>query len=335
MFDIFCLRLSITNQINLLTSNNEMHIVEFNWKSVVNGILAETMTYECQTGQSLLIRAVSASVEPTIVLSWVGDNISEPAFWVLSEDGIPMPQLTPTSNVSIPAGSRVEFMMKFTQPGIYQLQRDAWTFGGIRGIEACNASFGIPVEVCVSHDIPAPITTFIVTEGTSDMSLPTTIPPVAKVLKDMENQTIVGKRIVRMQIATEFPLFQIPYNGTFVPPGVAFGMNNRLATPHYRSGSVVAGTCEEWIVTSEPFPGHAFHSHQGPFLVTHINQIPVPKPYWRDTLEMQGNNVTIKICFDGQLTEADFFLLHCHQVAHMDLGVSIFDVLLLLALKPF
>jgi hypothetical protein len=80
-----------------------------------------------------------------------------------------------------------------------------------------------------------------------------------------------------MQIDTTFPLFQIPYDGPFIPPGVAFGMNDRLATPHFCAGSVVTGTCEEWIVTSEPFPGHAFHSHQGPFLVTHINEIPCSK----------------------------------------------------------
>jgi FtsP/CotA-like multicopper oxidase with cupredoxin domain len=288
-------------------------------------MLAETMKYECQTGETLLIRAVSASVEPTIVLSWVDNPFYAPKFWLLSEDGIPVPQLAPTSNISIAAGSRAEFMMKFTRPGTYQLHREASTFAGIHGIAACNASFGIPAEVCVSFDISAPITTFIVREGTNDMNLPTKLPPLAPLLKEMENRKIEGNRIIRMQIDTSFPLFQIPYDGPFGGQGVAFGINNRLATPHYRSGSVVAGTCEEWIVTSEPFPGHAFHTHEGPFLVTHINQIPVPKPYWRDTLEMIANNITIKICFDEKLTEADFFLLHCHQAVHMDVGVSSFQ----------
>jgi hypothetical protein len=123
----------------------------------------------------------------------------------------------------------------------------------------------------VSYDIPAPIVTFIVTEGTTDLNLPTTLPPLAPLLQAIVDQNIVGNRIVRMQIDTTFPLFQIPYDGPIIPPGVAFGMNDQLATPYFRAGSVVAGTCEEWIVTSEPFPGHAFHSHQGPFLVTHIS----------------------------------------------------------------
>jgi FtsP/CotA-like multicopper oxidase with cupredoxin domain len=96
-----------------------MHTVAFNWKSVVNGMLAETMTYECQTGETLLIRAVSASVEPTIILLWDNNPVDAPEFWLLSEDGIPVPQLAPTPKVSIPAGSRAEFMMKFTQPGTY------------------------------------------------------------------------------------------------------------------------------------------------------------------------------------------------------------------------
>jgi hypothetical protein len=63
-----------------------------------------------------------------------------------------------------------------------------FTIGGIHGVEACNASFGIPLEVCVSYDIPAPIVTFIVSEGTTDLNLPTTLPPLAPLLQAIVDQ---------------------------------------------------------------------------------------------------------------------------------------------------
>lgn len=44
------------------------------------------------------------------------------------------------------------------------------------------------------------------------------------------------------------PIFQIPYDGEFVPPGVGMGVNNLLFNPHTMHGEIKAGTCEEWTV---------------------------------------------------------------------------------------
>jgi hypothetical protein len=129
------------------------------------------------------------------------------------------------------------------------------------------------------------------------------------------NTKHILQKLARLRLLSE---------GPFVPPGVAFGMNDRLVTPHYRHGEVVAGTCEGWTVISEPpsdFLFHAFHSHTVPFLVTHVNDEPVEKPFWRDVFG-EGRKATIKICFNDRLQPGDCVLVHCHVLTHHDVGVS-------------
>jgi len=125
-----------------------------------------------------------------------------------------------------------------------------------------------------------------------------------------------------MKQAVGFPLFQIPYEGPFVPPGVGFGMNDEFIMPHTYSGTVGAGTCETWEVISDP-PGleHAFHTHQTKFMVTHIDGVAVETPFWRDTMPVDGSNITIHICFDA-LQPGEGMLVHCHAPSHFDIGMG-------------
>ena len=103
-----------------------------------------------------------------------------------------------------------------------------------------------------------------------------------------------------------------------------FGINDRLLTPLSQGGlhdEVIAGTCEEWTVVSDPpGVGHAFHIHTNPYLVTHEDGIAFKKPFWRDTYTIRGSNITIKTCFN-HLKPGDYVLVHCHQLTHQDIGV--------------
>jgi FtsP/CotA-like multicopper oxidase with cupredoxin domain len=297
----------------------------FDWISVVNGMLAEETVFEFTQGEVVFFRTASASVEPDITLFWEDD--AGPPFLIVAEDGFPVTTLETSANVTIPPGARMEFMVKFETPGTYELRRAAWN-AGIQGVEACTAAFNIPNETCVSYDVEQPIATIIVlpSDEIDTTELPSRVPEYSQVYKDMEEMEVVDTKTILMQMDSMFPLFQIPYDGPFVPPGVAFGMNDRLVTPHYRHGEVVAGTCEEWTVMSEPpsdFLFHPFHSHTVPFLVTHVNGEPVEKPFWRDVFGV-GRNATIKICFNDRLQPGDYVLLHCHALTHHDVGVSQF-----------
>ena len=154
------------------------------------------------------------------------------------------------------------------------------------------------------------------------MALPTSVPEYHQSFKDMENAEVVRKRTIELTQDDSFPLFQVPHSGAHVPPGVAFGINGRLLTPHYRHGQIQAGTCEEWTVISNPSQfEHSFHIHTNPYLVTHEDGIAVAEPFWRDTYSHVGNNMTIKTCFN-RLQPGDYVIVHCHAMAHLDIGVS-------------
>lgn len=301
----------------------------FDWDSVVNGHLAEETHFEFTQGETVLFRTISAGVEPTMYLSWNDSAAEGPDFMVVAEDGFPVTALETTNQVAVGSGQRVEFMAKFDTAGTYQLRREAWTILGIRGVDGCTAAFGIPLETCLSYDIEQPIATITVLPADDDeesltvtKSLPTEVPEYDKIFKEMEAMEVATTRTVDLKQQVGFPIFQVPYAGDFVPPGVGFGINERLYTPHYRHGQIQAGTCEEWTVTSDP-PGaeHSFHIHTSPFLVTHEDGVPVAEPFWRDTYTIFSHNITIKACFN-RLEPGDYVFVHCHATAHIDVGVS-------------
>jgi hypothetical protein len=86
----------------------------------------------------------------------------------------------------------------------------------------------------------------------------------------------VDEKIVSLEQAFTYPIFQVPFDGIFAPPGVGFGINNRLMTPWHYAGNVTADTCKTCTVTSfPPFTEHPFHAHDAKFLVTHIDGVEV------------------------------------------------------------
>ena len=291
------------------------------WNSVVNGILAEENMYEFTQGETVLFRTVGASVEPTVRLHW--QNETGPDFWLVAEDGLPVPSLEPSSIVEIPSGSRSEIVVKFDTPGTFQLRGQPWNLG-ITGVEMCNATVGIAAPKCISYDHDRLIATVTVlpSDPPIESRLPTTVPEYSQVYKDMEEQEVVYTRTITFKQRMGFPLFQIPYDGPFIHPGTGFGIDGLLSTPHHRHGEVVAGTCEEWILISDPpMAEHSIHFHTVPFLVTHEDGVAVEEPFWRDTYAVMRHNATVKICFN-RLEPGEWVFIHCHMVTHMDVGVS-------------
>jgi FtsP/CotA-like multicopper oxidase with cupredoxin domain len=88
------------------------------------------------------------------------------------------------------------------------------------------------------------------------------------------------------------------------------------------------GAVEEWRIENRTEEVHAFHMHQIHFLVTAVNDVPIPTeqqqlydvfmlPYW-----IQGNpftSITVKLDFRGP-TVGDF-VYHCHILDHEDGGM--------------
>lgn len=177
---------------------------------------------------------------------------------------------------------------------------------------------------CISYDVDTLAATITVMPAEDGADLPT-VPLIDTVELPAASETLVAleaiepsdaKQVV-LQQAASFPIFQIPYDGPFVPPGVGFGINERLATPYYVAGTVVADTCETWeVISTPPGLGHSFHGHTSRFMVTHIDGIEVEAPFWRDTMPINGANITAHICFNT-VEPGDMAMVHCHAPAHL------------------
>jgi FtsP/CotA-like multicopper oxidase with cupredoxin domain len=292
----------------------------FNWTGVTNGKLGEKVVYTATQGETIFFRAASATAEATIRLS-----IPNVTLVVLANDGLVVPQATETKVVTIPGGGRVEFAARFDKPGTYIMKRAPWS-PLYPNLEACKAS-GLPFYPCWSFDKEQTIATIVVAAKSGY------VPPVAGLVESIELPKLsnrlqalettkpAGSKTFIFKIDDKYPIFQIPYDGPFVPPGVGFGVNNRLLTPNYFEGSVRAGTCETWTVVSDP-PGaeHSFHIHQANFLVKEIDGKPQKDPLWHDTIVVQ-QNATVHMCFD-RASAGDMIMAHCHAPNHFDIGMG-------------
>jgi hypothetical protein len=194
-------------------------------------------------------------------------------------------------------------------------------------------SSSILLDPCVSYDVDQIAFTVTVIADDSFEAATTSLisevelPAYSERLMELAAMESVDEKIVNFAQAFSYPIFQVPFDGVFAPPGVGFGMNGRLMTPWHYSGNVTAGTCETWTVTSfPPAAQHPFHAHAAKFMVTHTDGVAVEVPFWRDTMPVNGFNFTAHICFAGPdvLEPGDSVVAHCHMPSHLDIGMGSF-----------
>jgi len=135
----------------------------------------------------------------------------------------------------------------------------------------------------------------------------------------------------------EMPLINFKKEGLFDPFRPLFGYDG--------DQPIFAGNIEEWTIFNSSFSDHPHHIHTNPFLVTHINGIPLPQPEYRDTIIVPAamplvpplnfmpdittatpGSITYLTEFDPTLT--GMTLMHCHILTHEDLGMmQLIDIL--------
>jgi FtsP/CotA-like multicopper oxidase with cupredoxin domain len=93
---------------------------------------------------------------------------------------------------------------------------------------------------------------------------------------------------------------------------------------------VHVGTVEEWHVVNVTQEVHDFHIHQIHFLVQKINGVPVPHPYWADSVVLPHRypvgiksvpgTLDLLMDFRSPIIKGEF-LFHCHILDHEDQGM--------------
>ena len=90
------------------------------------------------------------------------------------------------------------------------------------------------------------------------------------------------------------------------------------------------GAVEEWRIENRTEELHGFHMHQIHFLVTAVNDVPIPKrkqqlydvirvPYWNGDAGTPFPSITAKLDFRGP--DVGDFVYHCHILDHEDGGM--------------
>jgi FtsP/CotA-like multicopper oxidase with cupredoxin domain len=99
-------------------------VFDFSWRHITNGHYGDETVFTFKKGETVLFRAANAGTEPPMPLS-IDDHMLLP----IAYDGFPVAELNPTDIVTIHAGSRAEFMVKFDTPGNYTFRRNPVNFG--------------------------------------------------------------------------------------------------------------------------------------------------------------------------------------------------------------
>jgi FtsP/CotA-like multicopper oxidase with cupredoxin domain len=312
-------------------------VFDFGWTAVTNGQHTPTMTVK--TGETVLFRGVSASVEPDYTLAIASDDGAAGAVQVMpvAVDGHPLTGNSRLQDtVTIIPGGRVEFLAKFSTPGSYTMTRAAWNVG-ITGTAACGAVFGpdAAVENCISYDFEKDVLHIVVEAEAAAIQNPlpaSVIAGAGTFLEGLATTAASSTRNVTLQMymAPGSPFFQLPIPGV-LPVGFAqLGINGRIAHPLYEHPDpFVQGSCETWeIGGSGNSVEHPFHLHGMPFLVTHENGEALGTPVWRDTHHTpvvmgdagpQPGSFTAHVCFTRWNA---YIMAHCHMPSHEDLGMA-------------
>lgn len=109
-------------------------------------------------------------------------------------------------------------------------------------------------------------------------------------------------------------------------PGPVFAKEALFKHGEPLFSDMYAGAIEEWTIHNTSNTDHPYHQHVNPFLLTHINGVPLPVPEWRDTVlvpaaidETQPGSVTLRMRYHPDITGV--FVAHCHILTHEDIGM--------------
>ena len=317
-------------------------IFDYSWDALTNGKINPLININ--KNDLILFRIASASVEPDYTIS-----IPNHKLMIVAKDGHSIQHnYILTDKLTIIPGSRVEFLVKFNEIGVFQMKTDPWNLGisgfagppGCQNIDPpcpsiCSIVFALDnnVDKCLSYDKTSHILQINVTNNISfhNFSFPKQIIPINNYLKKLQETLHVRKRNITLDML-ESGNFQIPHN-TSIQRTTQLGINGKIATPpifeESFSGTIIKNTCELWNIKVRGIAvPHPFHVHSIPFLIKKFGKNNLNYSEWRDTIiinpdtDISEGGATIHICFPDYLNE--YILVHCHMPSHQDLGMATF-----------
>jgi FtsP/CotA-like multicopper oxidase with cupredoxin domain len=278
-------------------------------------------TITMQSGTQEFWRVVNAGANTIMDIQVLYDGVPQP-LQIVAFDGVPTGSkdgkqhgtiITQTDFLMVPS-SRVEFIIAAPPTTVHSAQLITL------GIDGGPASDVNPQR---------PFANILTT--TAKLHLPKMPAPsgVARKMRfnDLANAKVTAQR--GLYFSEYFKSFGHEVEGSEFYITVD-GQKETLFDPNNPPAIITTqGAVEEWRIENHTEEIHAFHMHQIHFLVTAINDVPIPKnqqqlydvfpvPYWQGG-GLPFTSITVKLDFRGP--DVGDFVYHCHILDHEDFGM--------------
>jgi len=255
-------------------------------------------------------RVINAAADTIFNLQFVMDGVAQP-MEVVSIDGVAIASRLQQTNILLPPGARIEFLVTSPQEEkLAQLITQAQDTGPSG-----------------DNDPKRPIANVVPSSGTSraeEKSAP----------RGSVQQQLSRPRSPRTAILQRTLYFSQRSSNPQDPDNfVLYFVTVQGQTPEpYKMGSppnivVHQGDVEDWTVENRSSEDHVFHIHQIHFKVLEVNGKPVHDPAIRDTIDHpywngKGPYPSMKLRMDfSDPNTVGTFLYHCHILKHEDMGM--------------
>ncbi|HWA04546.1 MAG TPA: multicopper oxidase domain-containing protein [Rhizomicrobium sp.] len=297
-----------------------------NWDVSINYVPVDYPKYypatiTMQAGSQEFWRVVNAGANTIMNLQVLYDGVPQP-LQIVAFDGVPtgskdgqhQGSVVTEDTVILPPSGRVEFVVAAPGPDVQKAQLVTL---GIDGGAAADSNPKRPFANILTTKNPVHLT-----------RMPEPSGAIRKMrFDDLANAKVTAHRdLYFSEYFKSFGHDQERVDFFITVDGQAeklFDPNNPPAI------TTTKGAVEEWRIENRTQELHEFHMHQIHFLVTAIDDVPIPKKkqqlydvfqvgYW-DGVSATKPSITVKLDFRGP-TVGDF-VYHCHILDHEDAGM--------------
>ena len=283
----------------------------------------KTATITMQSGTQEFWRVVNAGANTLMDVQVVYDGVPQP-LQVVAFDGVPTGSkdghhqgtVVTENHVFLVPSARAEFIV--TAPPS-TVKRALFVTKNIDGGASSDVNPARPFASITTSDAPVHLPKLAAPTGASRKMR----------FDDLANAKVTATRNLYFSEYFQAFGFKEKEAGTFFI--TVDGAEETLFDPNNPpSITTTQGSVESWRIENHTQEIHAFHMHQIHFLVTAINDVPIPKeqqqlydvfpvPYWSGSFADAYTSITVKMDFRGP--DVGDFVYHCHILDHEDAGM--------------
>jgi FtsP/CotA-like multicopper oxidase with cupredoxin domain len=298
------------------------------WDTTINYVPVSFPTYKpaiikMQSGSQEFWRVVNAGANTIMDVQVQYDGVPQP-LQIVAFDGVPTGSkdgrrqgtIVTQTDIMLMPSARAEFIVAAPPSSVHNAQ---FVTLGIDGGPASDVNPARPFANIVTTDAPAHLTT---------VARPVGAQPKLR-FDDLVNAGVTTHRDLYFSEYFQAFGFHEKEAATFFI--TVDGAKETLFDPNNPPAiTTTQGSVEEWRIENRTEELHGFHMHQVHFLVTAIDDVPIPKkqqqlydvfsvPYWNGDAGVPYPSITVKLDFRGP--DIGDFVYHCHILDHEDGGM--------------